>query len=388
MNKIKIIEKQGIKQIMIKSLKGQQLNDHEVYSINNNEVKYLLHFDVIQKKNSFKLFYDITGFITLKKYLKTPLNKELFANMLKNIFDFLVEMKKAFFHKQNVLMDFNNVMVNPSTNSIYFIYVPIQRFDSECSLREFLLNIIQYCSFIHGEDTSYVTEYINILNSGINFSEFELGEYIQKLLNDDRIAKTLVKCPKCQNVMPRGDAYCQQCGTKLTGILDKNIDKKYYTNDPFGDIEIDKNKDLDENLKKVDQHITQNFSEGTIVLSKDAKGTTVLGVSQLKKSCCPFLIRCKNNERVEINCNPFRIGKDKNNNDYAVLDNNAVSRKHAKILTSDGRYYITDLNSTNHTYIDNHIIPSDINSELFNNTTIRLANEDFIFYIETQKGEK
>lgn len=39
----------GTSQLMIKSLKGQQLSEHEVYSINNNEVRGLLHLDVVQK---------------------------------------------------------------------------------------------------------------------------------------------------------------------------------------------------------------------------------------------------------------------------------------------------------------------------------------------------
>ena len=53
MNKVKIVKKMGTSQLMIKSLKGQQLSEHEVYSINNNEVRGLLHLDVVQKNNSF-----------------------------------------------------------------------------------------------------------------------------------------------------------------------------------------------------------------------------------------------------------------------------------------------------------------------------------------------
>lgn len=34
-------------------------------------------------------------------------------------------------------MDFNRVMVNPATQSIYFVYVPIQGFESGDSLRDF-----------------------------------------------------------------------------------------------------------------------------------------------------------------------------------------------------------------------------------------------------------
>ena len=151
MNKSKVVSKLGLSQLIIKSLKGQQINENEVYAINSNKVAGLLHLDVIQKGTSFKLIYNITGFTTLKDYLTTPLNKERFAMILQNILSNLQSMDKAFFNQQYLLMDFNRVMVNPATQHIYFIYVPIQYFESGTSLRDFLLNIIQHATFAPGE---------------------------------------------------------------------------------------------------------------------------------------------------------------------------------------------------------------------------------------------
>lgn len=216
MNKIKIAKKMGVNHLMIKSLKGQQLNEHEIYSINNNEVKGLLRVEVFQKNNSFKLFYNVSGFTTFRQYLRTPLTKETFANMLQNILDCLLAVKKAFFHQENMLMDFNHVLVNPATQKIYFVYVPIQGFESEVSLRDFLLNIIQYCSFAPGEDTSYVKDYITILNSGINFSKFDLEEYIKGLFGKNNFEKSYKECPNCHTKLPKGTSYCTQCGTKVS----------------------------------------------------------------------------------------------------------------------------------------------------------------------------
>lgn len=85
MNKVKIVKKMGTSQLMIKSLKGQQLSEHEVYSINNNEVRGLLHLDVVQKNNSFKLFYNVTGFVSFREFLRTPLilNGKLLHHMIR-----------------------------------------------------------------------------------------------------------------------------------------------------------------------------------------------------------------------------------------------------------------------------------------------------------------
>ena len=100
MNKIKVKSKLGLSQLIIKSLKGQQLNENEVYAINSNKVDGLLRLDVVQKGNSFQLIYNITGFITLKEYLATPLNKERFAKILQNILTNLKSMNSAFFNQQ------------------------------------------------------------------------------------------------------------------------------------------------------------------------------------------------------------------------------------------------------------------------------------------------
>ena len=109
MNKIKVKSKLGLSQLIIKSLKGQQVNENEVYAINSNKVDGLLRLDVVQKGNSFQLIYNITGFITLKEYLATPLNKERFAKILQNILVNLKSMNSAFFNQQYLLMDSNRV---------------------------------------------------------------------------------------------------------------------------------------------------------------------------------------------------------------------------------------------------------------------------------------
>lgn len=57
-------------------------------------------------------------------------------------------------------------------------------------------------------------------------------------------------------------------------------------------------------------------------------------------------------ETIVINEFPFFIGKLKQNVDYC-LENDVVSRYHAKISMEQEQYYVTDLNSRNGTYINN-----------------------------------
>ena len=124
-----------------------------------------------------------------------------------------------------------------------------------------------------------------------------------------------------------------------------------------------------------------NFGETTVLgVGSEAGETTVLGASQAQ-IIKPYLLRIKNNERIELNKPVFRIGKERSYVDYFVSDNTAVSRSHANIINKDNKFYIVDTNSTNHTYVNGSMIQSNVETKIEDGTKIRLANEDFEFFM-------
>ena len=96
----------------------------------------------------------------------------------------------------------------------------------------------------------------------------------------------------------------------------------------------------------------------------------------------PYLIRCKNRDKILVDKAMFRIGKEGMSCDYFVTDNNAVSRTHADILTKNGRFFVVDLGSTNRTYVDGRAITPKQEIEIFAGTRLRFANEEFDFFTE------
>lgn len=124
-----------------------------------------------------------------------------------------------------------------------------------------------------------------------------------------------------------------------------------------------------------------NFGETTVLgVGSEAGETTVLGASQAQ-IIKPYLLRIKNNERIELNKPVFRIGKERSYVDYFVSDNTAVSRSHANIINKENEFYIVDTNSTNHTYVNGSMIQSNVETKIEHGTKIRLANEDFEFFM-------
>lgn len=120
----------------------------------------------------------------------------------------------------------------------------------------------------------------------------------------------------------------------------------------------------------------------TIVLHNDTAGeTTVLcqGYNTLQKQNNPYLIRKRTNEKIEINKDVFKMGKEKSYVDYCITGNSAISRSHADIIKKDREFYIVDNNSLNHTFVGKQQIPSQKMIKLEDFTTITLADELFEF---------
>lgn len=118
----------------------------------------------------------------------------------------------------------------------------------------------------------------------------------------------------------------------------------------------------DDEFKKM-----QYANEGTVVLNVEAPMpsatlTSANGLTQFR-----------------INKPDFVIGKAYGSVDGFIDDNPAISRKHAKIVLNDNKFYIVDLNSTNHVYVDGKAIPADTPIPIIDGTKIRLADELFTF---------
>ena len=125
----------------------------------------------------------------------------------------------------------------------------------------------------------------------------------------------------------------------------------------------------------------KNFGNTTVLGDGKKKGdTTVLGEAQgATVQARPHLIRIKTQEHIYLDRPTFKLGKERSFVDYFIGDNPAVSRSHATISCQDGQYFVTDTNSTNHTYVNGGMIQSNIATPLSHGTKIRLANEEFEF---------
>ncbi len=111
---------------------------------------------------------------------------------------------------------------------------------------------------------------------------------------------------------------------------------------------------------------------------EDEEGTCLL-VDDVLVTSYPLIYRVLTGENIPVNKPVFRLGKERNYVDYFVFNNNAVSRNHADIITRGNRYFVKDLNSKNHTYINDKIIPVNMEIEIKRGDVFKLGNEKFVF---------
>ena len=451
MNKIKYVKNARMSQVIIKSQRGQVLDERGLYAFTDNRIQGLLKAGIEKKNTSFKLVYTTTGFITLKDYLKNTMNREDFFKLLQNILNILQSVQNANFFTEDFLYDINYVFVNPSTKSPFFIYVPISNFESG-TLRDFLLSLVQHISFLPGEDSGFIREYVSILNKNPAFSHVDLKNYINSIVPGrfpENAAISNARCPRCGSLLADNIKFCAACGNNvsdLTGqsgrqqnsnVVIQEIKPRHGYSQPIDlmgiparppqlkQSEPPKSSSAPSSQRNAPQYPQQsnytpndrpnvpqyspqsnyapnsqpntpqyppqnNFFPneqfnapiaGGIPDDMYFGGTVVLNEGSSQPAAA-YLIRLSTGEKTAIDKPQFTVGRMLGHVDYCVMNNSAVGRQHIKITNNNGRYFICDLNSTNGTYIDEHEIPKNVDTEVFPGAKVTLANEDFKFVIE------
>lgn len=80
---------------------------------------------------------------------------------------------------------------------------------------------------------------------------------------------------------------------------------------------------------------------------------------------------------------PFILGKMKNRVDE-IIEAEGISRLHAMIKETDGKYYLSDLNSLNGTYLNGEMLMTNSTAEISDGDVISLADISFTF--QTGRG--
>ena len=96
-----------------------------------------------------------------------------------------------------------------------------------------------------------------------------------------------------------------------------------------------------------------------------------------------ILERVKTGKQIKVDSGEFTIGK-QTENDYVIKDNPMISRKHARIYQRDCNFWLEDLNSLNHTFVNDKVISEPV--KLIPGMKFRLSLDEEFKVIEIMEN--
>lgn len=141
-------------------------------------------------------------------------------------------------------------------------------------------------------------------------------------------------------------------------------------------------KRRNENIDKPSHRIyeTNGHAMEELTLETEEQDTSDDKTQLLESPNNAYITRHKTTRNVPMRGDRFVIGRNREKADLVINDNPAISRNHCEIVRVDGRFYIRDLKSANHTYVDGAKIESSVRVELKDGMTFALGDEQFTFH--------
>ncbi len=356
MYKIKIKNKSGQLIVKVKLSHDEEISNREVEQFSK---KYIRGFLKPHQLRANKIEYSGPESIALMDYLKSPISKYEFFYIMAQVVEAPNRLNKNDLFLNKLVLDLRYVFINKMTREVHFIYLPIVTAHYCVDIIEFIEAVVYSIVPNPNENTEYIAQYMNFIK---NLKEFSIEDIQAYIATQDKSVASQMKKQKMG-----------QSGF----ITDKP--KDYY--DHYKNTDDDATSLLNEDDEEEGTALLEE--EGTALLEDDDEGTSLLQENSADYHQAHFasLQRISTNETISINKPVFRLGKEKSYVDYFVLNNNAVSRSHADIITRGTRYFVYDHNSKNNTYINDTILPVKSEVEIFDGNMLRLANEEFVFHI-------
>lgn len=114
----------------------------------------------------------------------------------------------------------------------------------------------------------------------------------------------------------------------------------------------------------------------TTLLDAGAGETTLLS-----NAGSAYLIRKKNGEKIAVNLQNFKLGKERKRVNYCISDNTSVSRVHCEIVKKGSDYYVIDQGATNFTFVNGVQLSPHKETLLSDQSVLKLSDEEFEFHL-------
>ncbi len=303
--------------------------------------------------------------IRLYERLKKPIAKRDFLFVIEQVVMAVQKLQASGLPLHPLSLDLQNVFINEVTKELQFLYIPmITKKGSTASVAEFLEAIIYSAQPADEKDGEFLSNFVYYFRS---VKPFQIEKIEKFIIKEDR---SVVDTIKKQNAGQSGFMTSKQ----------QHYYEHYRQQDDDEATELLTQEDEATGLLSQEEATGLLQDEATGLLSQDGMDAPACGEKKAYVHF-PALLRVGTEEQISINKPVFRLGKEEKFADYFVTNNIAVSRSHADIITRGQRYFVKDLNSKNHTFLNGEELPVQCEMEIHDGDCLKLANEEFIFHV-------
>lgn len=306
----------------------EMINERVWKAVNSGMIEGILPVEIKQGKKHAVIKSEFSHLFSLSTLAMNPVSKEVFFNLVFKLIALIKECEKNNLNTDNLALSMDKVFINPGDMSIQCVYWPIVNFKESVKVSDFFREIPFCFTYKETEKIDYVTKYVEYMNNQEIFSVVRFEDYLKEIYHDNG-----------------------------QGSVSKT-EESHYPKEVSA-----------ENEKTYNPFV---FCKGN---TGDTQETELLGSTYY-----PHLLRKKTGEKIEIYEDSFSIGKSKEQCDYCIENNSAISRQHAIIRFENAEYIVADNNSTNGTFVNNLLIKSGECVILKEGDIIKLGNEEFEFH--------
>ena len=366
--------------------------------------------------------------ISLSEFLKAPVAKRDLLLVLEQLIVIVERLQRLEMPLNNVVLHMDRVYIHPATRELHMVYLPTVGGIDNLSIVQFMDQLVSSARILEESERTFVPLFLQFFR---NLRPFDLSRVEQFLTQSDPTVVSVVR-RQCkgesgfmtdkpqqyyEHYQPENQPVCAVAPVvpqddDATGLLNENVyasvpvQQTGYAQPPVQptyNVDDDATGLLNEDVyaptpapqPPVQQSayvppvqptyappaaVQIPSSEDRTLSPEEEDGGTALLNEETVGVRYPTLLRLMTQETIRVDKPVFRIGKERSYVDYFVSNNIAVSRSHADIITRGDRFFVKDLNSKNHTFINDHQIPIHFEVELFDGDCLRLGNEEFMFH--------
>jgi hypothetical protein len=323
--------------------------------------------------NKEKLLYDIEQFESLSSLLSN-LEPLYFLNYIKEFITIILGVKSSgFLHQDNLDITIDKIFINQLDNSVHMIYLPLQdNYMQEKSIsfiqnfKDIILCAIQNHNNLHVEMVKPLKLILTDASSRI--------EQLYNILADLEPIITQTDANNTDTIAMNKTSTLSTSGTLTSGNLSRKLSHNN-TSTSSSNLIFNEARKTESSLLK--QNRKKGLFAGKKVNRQAIKTESDFGGTEVLTLFIPnIILKGENNVELLVEKQEYILGYDRVSVD-GLIESKGVSRTHCKITYSDNSNFVTDLDSSNGTYLNGVKLESQKPRPINIGDKLKLANISF-----------